>query len=233
LQSSIVSRNYVFKAMNKSPIKIFKKTRTIEEFNRLYIKILQSCQSQNNRTIMVASCNKGEGSSTIAVNLSRIIAKKNNGKILLIDANWRNSIIERVFNIDRIPGLADIISKNVELDVSIKKTEIENLEILTAGSAVSDPVSVLNSEKVTNCLEKLKKDYSVIILDSPPVIPFSDSLYLSSVVDMFLLVIEAEKTRWEVAQEAIQKISAAKVKTFGTILNKKKDHIPTMVYKKI
>jgi len=182
---------------------------------------------------MVASCNKGEGSTTIAVNLSRIIAKINNGRILLIDANWRNSTIERVFNIDRIPELANSISVNVESDFLIKKTEIENLEILTTGSAVSDPVSNLYSEKVINCLEILKKDYSVIILDSLPVIPFSDSLYLASAVDIFLLVIEAEKTRWEVAQEAIQKISAAKVKAFGTILNKKKDHIPTIVYKNL
>ena len=66
---------------SKSPIRLFEKTRTLEEFNRLYIKIIEACNNQTAKTIMLSSCNKGEGTSTVAVNLSQIFAKKTDGNI--------------------------------------------------------------------------------------------------------------------------------------------------------
>lgn len=180
---------------------------------------------------MIASCNEGEGTSTIAVNLSTVFAQNTDEKVLLIDANLRNPMLEKIFNVEKSPGLTDVLSEKVELGSSFQKTEMENLKVLTAGNKVLNPVSVLNSKKISNCIEKLKRYFSIILIDSAPIIPFSDSLYLASKVDVFLLVIEAEKTRWEVAREAIKKMSLSEINVFGTILNKKKDHIPASIYK--
>jgi capsular exopolysaccharide synthesis family protein len=219
--------------MKKQSIRIFKETRTIEELNSVYIKILQASKNPKIRSIMISSCNKGEGTSTVAVNLARIFAKKNGSKTLLIDANLHNVTLESVFNVEREPGLTNLINDSVDINAAIKETGEENLMLLPAGSSVSDPKEIFNSETISHCLEKLKRIYRFIILDSAPIIPYADSLFLSSKVDMVLLAIEADKTRLEVAQEAIKKLSKMGINVFGTILNKKKFNIPTLIYKRL
>jgi capsular exopolysaccharide synthesis family protein len=219
--------------MKKQSIRIFRKTRTIEELNSVYIKILQASKNPKIRSIMISSCNKGEGASTVAVNLARIFAQKNGSKTLLIDANLHNAALENVFNVEREPGLTDLINDSVDIKETIKETDLENLKLLPAGSSVSDPKEIFNSEAISQCLEKLKRIYRFIVLDSAPIIPYADSLFLSSKVDMVLLAIEADKTRLEVAQEAIKKLSKMGISVFGTILNKKKFNIPTLIYKRL
>lgn len=217
--------------MHNSSIKVFKNSRTIEQLNSLYVRIVQCCQGKKNMTILVASCNEREGTTTIAVNLCHVIAQNYEQNILFIDVNERNSNIKSIFNSDQISQQEKRISLKDESHVLVKKTQIANVAILTAKSSDLDSATVLDSQAIKQSLEHLKNQYSLIIIDSLPVIPFSDSLYLCSAVDFFLLVIQAEKTRWEVAQEALQRISAAKVRTVGTILNKKKARIPSILYK--
>lgn len=219
--------------MSKQSIRLFRETRTIEELNSLYIKILQAANNQNTKSIMISSCNEGEGASTVAVNLSRIFAQKTEGKILLIDANLQNATLESVFNVERTPGLTNLIIDSADIDAATRETGVENLKLLPAGSSVSDPKDIFNSEAISHCLEKLKRIFHFIIIDSAPIIPYADSLFLSSKVDMVLLVIEAEKTRLEVAQEAIKKLSNMGINVFGTILNKKKFNIPSFIYKRL
>lgn len=182
---------------------------------------------------MISSCNKCEGASTIAVNLSGIFAQESTGETLVIDANLRNSSLEKVYGVKKAPGLTDIVVEEVDIVAAISTTKIKNLKVLTAGNPVSNPTSVLNSEKLSNLLDNLKKSFKYIIIDSAPIMPFSDSVYLSSKVDIILLVIEAERTRWEIIQEAIQKLSLDENKVLGTVLNKKKSHIPSVIYKRL
>lgn len=219
--------------MKKQSIRIFRETRTIEELNGVYIKILQASKNPKIKSIMISSCNKGEGTSTVAVNLARIFAKKAGGKTLLIDANLHNVTLDSVFNVEKEPGLTDFIHESVDLQAAIKETRVENLHLLPAGSSVSDPKEIFNSEAISHCIEKLKGIYQFIILDSAPIIPYADSLFLASKVDIVLLAIEADRTRLEVAQEAIKKLSKMGIDVFGTILNKKKFNIPTLIYKRL
>lgn len=219
--------------MKKKTIRIFRETRAIEELNSVYIKILQAPKNPKIRSIMISSCNKGEGTSTVAVNLARIFAQKNGSKTMLIDANLHNATLERVFNVEREPGLTDLINDSVDIKEAIKETDLENLKLLPAGCSVSDPKEIFNSDAISQCLEELEKTFRFIILDSAPIIPYADSLFLSSKVDMVLLAVEADKTRSEVAQEAIRKLSKMGINVFGTILNKKKFNIPKLIYKRL
>jgi Mrp family chromosome partitioning ATPase len=155
------------------------------------------------------------------------------GNILFLELNKHDSNIKRVFNSDNISESTNTLSLNDEAHVIIKKTQIENIDILTTESGDSHSPAVLHPQEILQYLENLKSQYSLIILDAPPLIPFSDALYLGSAADIFLLIIEAERTRWEVAQEALQRISAAKVKNITTVLNKKRDHIPSIIYRNL
>lgn len=149
-----------------------------------------------------------------------------------MDANLPHPTLKKAFQVQGTMSLTDFRSAEIGLEAVIQETEITN-KILTAGNRVSSRIAIFNSEKFKNCLEEFKKRFQFIIFDSAPIIPYSDSLHLSSKVDMIILVIEAEKTRWEVVQGGIQKLENVGSKVFGTILNKKRHHIPNFIYKRV
>jgi len=203
-----------------------------EEFEPLCAKLI-TCHHQGKKTMMMASCHEGEGTTTLAVSFSQTFVQKVQGEVLLVDANLHHPTLEKAFKVKGTMGLTDFISGEIELEAVIQETEITNLKILTAGNRVSSRIAIFNSEKFENCLEEFKKRFQFIIFDSAPILPYSDSLHLSSKVDVIILVIEAEKTRWEVVQGGIQKLENVGGKVFGTILNKKRYHIPNFVYKRL
>lgn len=216
-----------------SDIRQFKHLRTKEELNSLYLKLIQSGVKKSFRSIMIVSCNEKEGASTVAVNLAEAFASKSGENVLLVDSNLHSPSLAEFFGVKNSEGFSDIVSRKMDVRAAIQETGIENLSLLTAGSNPEQSFKVFNSEELSHVLEKLNSMFRFIILDSAPVIPYADALLLAPRIDIVLLVIEAEKTRWEVAQEAVNKLSDVGVPVSGTILNKKKHSIPSFIYKRL
>jgi Mrp family chromosome partitioning ATPase len=81
-----------------------------------------------------------------------------------------------------------------------------------------------------NVLQEMKERYDFIIIDSSP-LSYAETSVLASKVDGVVLVLEAEKTSWETAQSAHQKLKSSNVDLMGVILNKKKYHIPESIFR--
>jgi capsular exopolysaccharide synthesis family protein len=212
-------------------MRLLKTENSKVELERLFVKIMTLSRDQQTKTIMITSCHEGEGTSTFAFNFSQALTQRVPGQVLLVDANLNHPSIGKAFQVEETGGLADVISGRIPLEAVLQETEIRNLKILTVGNGSLSPFTLFNSQEFKNCLEEFRKRFQFIVFDSAPIIPYSDSLYLSSKVDMILLVIEAEKTRWEVVEEGIQKLENAGNKVFGVVLNKKRYHIPGFIYR--
>lgn len=213
------------------PLKTLGSTQGVEEMRRLCAKILTGAEKRHSTVIMVSSCDRGEGTTTVATNLARTFVQEAGDQVLLIDANLRHPALHTLFGFEIAPGLSDVIRNGTQTKDAIQESKADSLRILGAGTQIAYPGLVFNSPAMDTCLEQLRKKFRVIVLDAPPIVPFSDSLYLAKKSDFVLLVIEAEHTRWEVAQEAIQKLDYVGVQVYGTILNKKRFYIPSFLYK--
>jgi capsular exopolysaccharide synthesis family protein len=115
----------------------------------------------------------------------------------------------------------------------IKKTNINNLSVITSGSSASNPFNILESESLGSLIEQMKEHAYWVLFDSPPVNQYNEALLLSSKVDGVIMVVQAEDTRWEVAQNARLRIENDKVKLLGAVLNKRKMYLPEWVYKRL
>jgi len=80
-------------------------------------------------------------------------------------------------------------------------------------------------------LAELKKMYRYILLDSPPVIPFIDSTIITGMTDGVVFVIESNRTRSQVLQNAIERLKSGGGEILGLILNKREFHIPKWIYR--
>jgi Mrp family chromosome partitioning ATPase len=115
----------------------------------------------------------------------------------------------------------------------MRKVKTGNLSIVTAGSKPIGPVSLFESERFCKFLESIRTVFDYIILDGPPAPSFSETSLLCSQVDGVILVIEAGKTREQVAVRAKDELEAAGGKVLGVVMNRRKYRIPRWIYKRL
>jgi len=210
--------------------------------------ILKDSKNNEPMALLVTSASPQEGKSAIASNLALAMAQLKK-MTLLVDCDLRRPEIHKIFGLDKEPGLADIIMGNESSEEAIRSATdllfgslqdvfeqvpgVDFLHILTSGSYISSPSEILASKEVTELMEQLKEKYEVIILDSPPILPVTDSLILANKVDNTLLVYRAGKSNRRIPKRAMELIEEnsenGSQKVLGVILNDIKPEIQSTV----
>lgn len=168
--------------------------------------------------IAVASAAPGEGKSTVAINLA-LSSASTGRRVLLVDADFRKSVVHEAFKVDRSPGLTDVLTGGVNLTAAIRSPAVSNnLDVLTSGSEVADPVAVLNRGRHAKLLEHLRSRYDLIIIDTAPVLAVAESILICSEADGVLFAIRANQTDQKAVVEATTKIRRMKGNLIGLVL---------------
>ena len=189
-----------------------------EQYRAIRTNIEYSNVDQNTKTILVTSSDKNEGKTTTVSNLAVSFANLNK-KVLLIDCDLRNASIHKMFKINNIYGLTDILAKDRAVDKCIQETELRNLYLLTAGATPPNPAEILSSEKMKNLIEDLKNIYDYIFIDTPPIGLVTDAGVLSSFTDGVVLVVKSESVEKKYLEETKKKLDAVDARILGAILN--------------
>jgi len=164
---------------------------------------------------------------------SRFMNMDNSECILLVDGNLHNPSIHRFFGIDVENGLGEIIEGNGDWNDMLKPVRDSNLKLITAGVSDRNPIDLLGSDRFKELVDEWKKQFRYVIFDSPAVLNYVEALSLAAVVDGVVLVVRAGQTRWDVAQNAKQKLTTAHANLLGVTLNRRKMDIPDGLYKRL
>lgn len=147
-------------------------------------------KSAEPQVIMVTSTEVGSGKTFIAYNLSLSYALKGK-KTLLIDGDGRKGALSRIIS-DSGSGIFDYLKGNVlDWHKIVKSTSQPNLSIIPEGSKPSNPTELLENERMENLINELKKDFDIIIIDSPSVNLYADAQIIASMANRTLFVIRA------------------------------------------
>jgi protein-tyrosine kinase len=206
---------------------------SFEQYQQLKTSLLNRYPDLKHKVIMLVSSSENEGCTTTAVNLARALAEDDGVRVLLVDSNLRNPSLHQVLGLDNKYGFSNVICYEIDTDQAIKETDKDNLFVITSGRATRHPTSTFGCQGPRLVFDQLKDRFDFIILDAPPVTLYSDSITLCSDVDGVVFVVEAEKTRWEIAQEAKKRLTAAGARILGGVLNKRKYHIPQYIYNRL
>jgi capsular exopolysaccharide synthesis family protein len=164
---------------------------------------------------------------------SRYMKMDNSDCILLVDANMHKPSIHRFFGTELEHGLGEIIESGVDWNQMAKPVRDSNLKLITAGVSDRNPADLLGSERFKELVEEWKKQFRYVIFDSPAVLNYVESLSIAAVVDGVVLVVRAGQTRWDIAQNAKQKLTTAHANLLGVTLNRRKMDIPDGLYKRL
>ncbi len=187
--------------------------------------------TRGGRVVVISSCNPREGASTVALNFAAVASKDAGSRVLLVDANLRSPVLHDQFGVSRGNGVVDIVENCCD-DIDAVRTPAGRLfSFLPAGARSDNPALVFESERFSILVAKLREAFGLVIFDAAPLIPYPDTPLLAKHADNVVLVLEYERTKWEVARIAQAKLSSAKAPLTGAVLNKKKYHIPDSIYR--
>lgn len=191
-----------------------------EEFRIIRTQLLFGNPELNYKIIAITSPQPGDGKTSLAVNLAISIAKAGR-RVLLIDADLRKPDIHRIFNVSDSPGFAEVISGSHEPGAVIRKSDIDGLDVLPAGTPMTRPSELLSRPDVARVLAALGEIYDHIVLDTAPLLPVSDTHVLVGLVDGVLTSFNAEVDRNTVTlvQEILRRCRA---NVIGTVMNQVK-----------
>ncbi|MGH7824907.1 MAG: GumC family protein [Candidatus Binatia bacterium] len=190
-----------------------------EAYRKLRTSILLSQPENPPKTILVTSGTVGEGKTVTAVNTAIMFAQTGSA-VLLIDGDLRRPACHRALKMWNNRGLTDFLAGQEELARAIKPTKIRNLSLLSSGTIPPNPTELLGSKKMNELLARLKERFDFIVIDSPPVIPVSDAVVLSMMVDGVVFVVRGQQTQQQLVKVAISQLDEAHVRIFGVVLNR-------------
>ncbi|MDF2937692.1 MAG: capsular biosynthesis protein [Paenibacillaceae bacterium] len=190
-----------------------------EAYRALRTNIEFSSVGKEMRIIMITSASRGEGKSTTAVNLAISLSQAGK-RVLLIDADMRNSSIHRILRIDNKKGLANYLALQTELPEIITPTHIPNLSVIPSGTQPPNPAELLTMNQMDHLLGELKKDFHTIILDTPSALSVTDAQIIAAKSDGVLLVVEQGFVKREAAKKVKAYLKHVNARLLGVVFNK-------------
>src|SRR5258706_16094598 len=177
-----------------------------EQFRTLRSRLYQIRDKQPLRSVLVTSSLSGEGKTFVANNLAHALARQQNCRVLLVDADLRRPDLHSGFGTPSSPGLDEYL-KGEAAEVSvIQKGLPEYLCFIPGGNKPANPAELLANGRLKSLLETIGPVFDWVILDSPPTLPVSDALMLAELCDGVLTVIRAAQTGFDSAQKSCHQL---------------------------
>ena len=204
----------------------------IENEIRVYQNLAALVPDPTRKIIQFIGSRKGEGTSTVVREFARVSALKFGKSVLLLDAEYYHPTQHLFFNIQPEFGWQDVVGDRGAIDKALYQVGDTRL-FLCPRSQNSTTSSQISSLQMDIFLKKLRERFDLVLIDSQPATTSTDSLSISSKVDGVVFIVEAEKTRWPVAETTKERIQRSGGKILGVVLNRRRNHIPDWIYKRL
>jgi polysaccharide biosynthesis transport protein len=189
-----------------------------EAYGNLCTAILLSRAEEGPQVVLFTSAMHGEGKTTAVMNTALRMARMGSN-VLVIDADLHRSRCHKVLGLENGHGLSELLTGQGELPEIIHSAHIERLFLLRSGSLPSTPAELLGSQKMRDILATLRERFDYILIDTPPVIPVSDAVLLSTMVDGVVLMVRGQGTPKQLVWEAHMRLRNARACILGAALN--------------
>ena len=204
-----------------------------EEMEWLHHQVDLLFADSSQKLIQFIGCRRGEGVSTIVREFAKIAVERHGKSVLVLDSAYQDPTQRINFNITCEYGLLDLLEEGELIDKAFFRFGESNLYFAPISVQASLVPPIKNSAATLTIWKKLKEKFDLILVDSSSDTNTYESISLSANVDGVILVVEAGKTRRQIAENIKKKIQASGGLILGVVLNKRRYYIPACLYKKI
>ena len=188
-----------------------------EAYNAIRTNLLFTQNGEKCPIFVITSPTANNGKTINSINLAVNFAQMGK-RTLLIDADMRNPTIHRLFSISVKNGLSEILAGLTD-NISVSKTDIENLSVLTAGKIPPNPTELLASSRMDKLLDFVRAHYDVVFIDTPPVNIVTDCTVFAMKVTGYVVIVKTDTTNIQDVKTAQNNLSRIGGNILGFILN--------------
>ena len=188
-----------------------------EAYNSIRAKLIFTGRGEKCPVFAVTSAMMHDGKTTNAVNLAISIASTTK-KVLLVDGDMRKPTVHRYFGLENRNGLSEILA-GLTNEVKIRKTEVENLHVLTSGQIPPNPAELFGSRQMDNLLSYVKDFFDYVIIDTPPVNLVTDAAILAEKITGYVFVVQSGKNHYNELSYALETVQQMNGNVVGLVLN--------------
>jgi succinoglycan biosynthesis transport protein ExoP len=200
----------------------FEKPLMVEAYHQLRTSLLLSTAGGAPQLLLVTSGEQFEGKTLTSLNLAKSLAQLDH-KVLLIDADLRCPKMHTLMDVSNAAGLSNLLTtKKVDQSVIkdvIHKEVAPGLDLMTSGPTVPNPANLFASNEMQTLLKDLRDVYTHIVIDSPPVLYFADSVILSTAVDAVMLIARTNHSSRGVLARAQKRMQDVRANVIGVVIN--------------
>lgn len=188
-----------------------------EAYNSIRTNLLFTQQGEKCPVFVVSSPTANNGKSINTINMAISFAQMGK-RTLLIDADMRNPTVHRLFSIPVKNGLSEILAGLTD-SITVTKTDIENLSVLTAGKIPPNPAELLSSSRMDKLLEFVKAHYDCVLIDTPPVNLVTDSTAFATKATGYIIIVKLETTDMQEVKMTVNSLRHINAPIVGFIAN--------------
>jgi protein-tyrosine kinase len=194
-------------------------SEVVESLRALRSQLILRCLNGTTRNILaIASPERGEGRSWLAANLATVFAQLGE-RTLLIDANMRQPIQHRLFNIDNSVGLSALLTGRAGREIARRIHPQLRLYVLPAGAAPPNPQELLARQMFEVVMDHFASQFSLVIVDTPAVSETADAQIVAANAGSAILIARHNYTRQSNLLAAMESLTQSGVTVVGTVLN--------------
>ena len=199
-----------------------------ESFRHLRTALKLPKSENECEVIAITSAFPGEGKTTTSINLAISFAQTGL-KVALVEADLRRPSFKKYFDESNSQsfGLTNILDqidsnkakKKYETYFQVFGSATDSIEWIYSGDIPPDPAEKLGTSAMRNFISGLKREYDIVIIDTPPALPVTDAAVISSIVDSVIIVVRAGVTRQVHLSGVIEVLENLNVKIAGVVIN--------------
>jgi capsular exopolysaccharide synthesis family protein len=195
-------------------------TLEAEQYRTICHGLEQLAKETSLSVLAVSSPTVGDGKTTTAINLAGTLAQFPETKVLLVDLDLRRPSLSQLLGLQdsRSPDVEDVIlNQKLYLKDAVRRCPNFSLDIIPARQPLTAFHEILKSQRLGELLQEARQSYDYVIVDTPPLVHFSDCRFLERWIDGFVVVVAAHKTSRKLIEEAIQVVDPDKM--IGLVFN--------------
>jgi capsular exopolysaccharide synthesis family protein len=192
--------------------------QVVEALRGICLNLVHAYGSAGPMLVTVTSPGPGEGKSFLSANLAHSFAEGGH-RTLLVDADIRRGVLHRRLAARRRPGLTDCLRGEVPFEAIVQETAYPLLTLIGCGTRVHNAPELLSSPAMARVIQRMRSEYDVILLDSPPLAGGVDPFILGTRTGNLLMVLRTGQTHREMAGTKLEMLRRLPVRLLGAVLN--------------
>lgn len=216
-RKKLEEKNRFNRSDSKKMLKATSSFAVKEAYNAIRTNLLFTQQGEKCPVFVVTSPTANNGKTINSINLAISFAQMGK-RTLLIDSDMRNPTVHRMFSISVNNGLSEILAGLTD-NISVSKTDVENLSILTAGKIPPNPAELLSSPRMDKLLDFVREHYDVVFIDTPPVNIVTDSTIFAQKATGYVLIVKTDTTNIHDVKNAVTTLQQIGSNILGFVIN--------------